>query len=120
MSCADSFIDCVGSAPIDQPAFAGGTSNTIIFVINAALYLMNAGLIIWLVYNLVRGIYLMVKEDNQENFAVAKNAFMYSLVAAFGIILLQNANWIGTIILKTLGVPDGENVFLNLNLVGLN
>jgi len=115
-----SFNDYVAQSPFPNPAFAGGISETLTFSINAVLYLLNAGLLIWLIYNLVKGIYLMVKEDNQENFATAKKVFTYSLVAGLGIIILQNANWIGTIVLKTLGVPDAENVFLNVNLVGLN
>lgn len=119
MAC-DSFGNCIGTSVITVPTYATTSEGIIIFIVNAALYLMNGALLIWLIYNLVKGIYLMVKEDNQENFTTASKVFSYSLLAGFGIILLQNANWIGTIILKTLGVPDSENVFMNVNLVGLN
>ena len=62
----------------------------------------------------------MVKEDNKENFATARKVFTYSLFAGIGIIILQNANWIGSIILKIIGVSDDSNVSMHVNIVGLN
>jgi len=93
MSC-NTFLNCatIGTPPVDQPAFATDTASLIIFIINAVFYILNAVAFIWLIYNLVKGILLMVKEDNKENFATARKVFTYSLFAGIGIIILQNAN----------------------------
>lgn len=122
MAGCNSFGSCVGDSPVTPPPFANSTdiiSSTAIFAINATLYVLNAVLFVWLIYNLSKGIYMYIKEDNQESIAYGSKLFLQSLFAGLGIIVLQNVNWIGAFALRVLGVADSANVFLHINLVGL-
>lgn len=117
MACS-SFLECIGDPLAGLPASAtfSDLSTTARFSINLAMYLFYALLVIWIGWSLFKTIYALYggSADESETFEKFRGALLNAVFAAVGLVILVSAPFILRTILSLLGVPNADNIFLNL------
>ena len=116
MACT-SFSDCVPN-PLDglpaQGNFSTLTSTTF-FSVNLVLYILYAVLIVWIGYSIFKTIYVLYgAQDEADTYEKFRTGMTNAVMAAVGIVLFVGAGVFLVQMLKLLGVPDVENIFLNI------
>lgn len=118
MACT-SFSDCLPSNPLPagaQDTF-GNLSRILIFSMNLVYYLLYAFFIVYVVYNLFISIYKLIFTKDEETFEVVRKGITGSVLGAVALVLLTGGRFLLVQVLRLIGIPDAENIFLDLSLI---
>ncbi len=117
MSC-DSFLDCINDPIVDNKLPAENivvdVSTTTIYVVNLSLFAFQVILFVAVVYFIFKGILSIIRADSSEAFEKFQGAITNAVFAAVGLVLLVGSRFIFVAVLRMVGIPDAENLFINL------
>jgi hypothetical protein len=116
MPLCTSFSDCVGGSPLPSGAEDkyGNLSRMVIYFLNFFYYLLNAVLIIFVLYSLTMGVYKLIFAKDEQTFEVLITHLKRAIFGAVGIVVLLGARFMLAEALTLVGIPDDENIFIGL------
>ncbi len=84
-----------------------------VFAVNLAYYLVFSGLVVFTTYLLAKAIFNITQSDSSETFEKLKENVTGIVLSVIGLLVISSALFFPNLILRTMGVSDGNNPFLN-------